>query len=78
VLTTALQLTPAVGLAGGAVLGICAVTKFLITGRILGISGRWGRLVYGCLVALCMWVLPSDWQRPTAKFKGGQCVVNQT
>ncbi|KAI8476831.1 MAG: hypothetical protein J3K34DRAFT_399589 [Monoraphidium minutum] len=38
-MTTALQFTPLVALTGGAVLGVSAVTKYVVTGRILGISG---------------------------------------
>lgn len=34
-----LLFTPVVGLVGGAVLGVAAVGKYVVTGRILGISG---------------------------------------
>lgn len=37
--TTLVQFTPVPALLGGLVLGIAAVGKFAITGRILGISG---------------------------------------
>ena len=39
VASVALQFTPLVAAAGGAVLGLAAVCKWLVTGRILGISG---------------------------------------
>lgn len=56
---TTLQFTPAVALAGGAVLGLAAGTKYLLTGRILGISGA----VKGCLTG--------DWRPWRFAFNGG-------
>jgi len=47
VLDTVMQFTPAVALTGGAVLGLCAVCKYVVTGRILGISGTVKGLLQG-------------------------------
>lgn len=43
----ALQFTPVQSGLGGVVLGICAVAKYALTGRILGISGVVKGLVLG-------------------------------
>lgn len=59
VLDTAVQFTPLVGLAGGAVLGLSVVGKYLITGRILGISG-----------GIKGW-LTGDWKSWRVAFNGG-------
>ena len=47
VITTALTFTPLVAAAGGAVLGLAAAAKWVLTGRVLGVSGAVRGLVVG-------------------------------
>lgn len=49
--TTQLQFTPVTALVGGLTLGIVAVGKFAITGRILGISGALKGFVHGAITS---------------------------
>ncbi|GBF98918.1 hypothetical protein Rsub_11710 [Raphidocelis subcapitata] len=58
-MSTSLQFAPAVAITGGAVLGICAAGKWLLTGRTLGISGG----VKGWLTG--------DWKPWRLAFNGG-------
>lgn len=62
-----MQFTPVTALVGGLTLGVAAVGKFAITGRVLGISGALKGFVQGTVTAWRVWF--------TAGMVGGSLVA---